>query len=139
MAARPPHRSAPPALATTAPTSLSYTLSNCMNIFLISRVHQRPASIIHTATNNQSLPVYQLTRSTQSFAQQTHCIQVLHRVVILKSAQVLGVGTFQICRVCSFGSCLKFFNIRGISLNFQDQKLITPSPGAQKRITKNIN
>ena len=48
------------------------TLSNCMNIFLISRVHQRPASIIHTATNNQSLPVYQLTRSTQSFAHQSH-------------------------------------------------------------------
>ena len=40
----------------------------CCSIFLISRVHQRPASIIHTPTNNQSLPVYQLTRSTPSFA-----------------------------------------------------------------------
>ena len=72
------------------------TLSNCMNIFLISRVHQRPASIIHTATNNQSLPVYQLTRSTQSFAHQSHCIYVLQRVVISKSArpsdtQLLGI------------------------------------------------
>lgn len=51
-----------------------------MNIFLISRVHQRGprASYTHTATNNQSLPVYQLTRSTQSFALDNHTKKPAH-------------------------------------------------------------